>query len=252
MRQGNTGPMRRADGTRKSTGGSRLETAGRSAGDMMRKRPFRGFLLGAGLAVALGMISARRRGAGRGHGVDRQQGGGMATRLGEGASHPAGSREAKKEILLAWLNDAHAMEKSITQTLKNHVHDARKHPVMRARLERHLEETRHHAELVEDCIERLGGHVSTLKSSMSALMGTVQGVATTPAKDELVKNILADSAAERLEIASYQGLITAAEEIGDTETARVCRQILREEEAMSDWLEQQLPSAIREQMAQAR
>lgn len=167
------------------------------------------------------------------------------------SSHPAGSREAKKKILLAWLNDAHAMEKSLAQTLKNHAHDARNHPVMQARLERHLEETRHHAELVRGCIERLGGHVSTFKSSMSAVMGTVQGVATGPAKDELVKNILADSAAERLEIASYQGLITAADEIGDIDTARICRQILREEEAMSDWLEQQLPTAIREQMAQA-
>lgn len=240
MRERITTPRRRTDLGRKSTGGDRSQG-----------RPFRGFLIGAGLAVALGMLSARRRGASRGRSGGRGAVGGMLEGSSRNSSHPAGSREAKKKILLAWLNDAHAMEKSLAQTLKNHAHDARNHPVMQARLERHLEETRHHAELVRGCIERLGGHVSTFKSSMSAVMGTVQGVATGPAKDELVKNILADSAAERLEIASYQGLITAADEIGDIDTARICRQILREEEAMSDWLEQQLPTAIREQMAQA-
>lgn len=219
-----------------------------NVGSMMRRRPGRAALIGAGLAVAVGLLQARRRSNSARN--DSQYGwsgqeAGMAHR---GAQ---GTREAKKQTLITWLNDAHAMEKSLVQTLKNYIHDAKDHPVMRARLEGHLEETREHAHLVRDCIERLGGRVSTIKSSLSAVMGTMQGVATTPAKDELVKNILAGSAAERLEIASYRGIITAADEIGDTETARVCRQILHEEEAMSEWLEQQLPSAVREQMAHA-
>jgi ferritin-like metal-binding protein YciE len=209
---------------------------------MVRRRPMRSILIGAGIAMAVGMIRNRSRSSRD----DRYGWSG-----GEAGTARGGTREAKKRMLLAWLNDAHAMEKGITQNLKNHAHDARHHPVMKARLERHLEETRHHAELVKECIERLGGRVSAIKSGMSTVMGTVQGVATGPAKDELVKNILADSSAERLEIASYQGIITAAEEIGDTETARICRQILREEEAMSEWLEQQLPSAVRDQMAHA-
>jgi ferritin-like metal-binding protein YciE len=44
-----------------------------------------------------------------------------------------------------------------------------------------------------------------------------------------------------MEIASYTILIKTAEQVGDTETARVCRQILQEEEAMADWLKQNLP-----------
>lgn len=215
-----------------------------SAADMVRRRPLRSMLIGAGIAVAISMVQARRRARSQ---RDDQYG----WSGGEGGSARGGTREAKKRVLVTWLNDAHAMEKSIAQSLKNHAHDAKHHPVMNARLERHLEETRHHAELVKGCVERLGGHVSALKSGMSAVMGTVSGVATTPAKDELVKNLLADSAAERLEIASYQGIITAADEIGDSETARICRQILREEEEMSEWLEQQLPSAVRDQMAHA-
>lgn len=215
--------------------------------DTARKRPVGTMLLAAGLAMGIGLLQARRRAR---NSSDDQYGwssqeGGMAYRGAEG------TREAKKRTLLAWLNDAYAMERSLIPTLKNHIHDSRDYPSLRARLERHLEETRNHADLVRDRIEQLGGHVSTLKSGLGAVMGTVQGVVTTPAKDEIVKNVLADSAAERLEIASYRGIITAAEEIGDTETAQTCRQILRDEESMSEWLEQQLPAVVRSQMAHA-
>jgi ferritin-like metal-binding protein YciE len=51
---------------------------------------------------------------------------------------------------------------------------------------------------------------------------------------------------EHLEIACYRSVIGAAEELGDTETARVCTEILREEEAMAGWLEQRLPELSRE------
>lgn len=211
----------------------------RNSGGMMRRRPGRSALIGAALAVALGVWQARR--------MSRNDG--QRHRNHEGAM--PGSREAKKQTLITWLNDAYAMEKSMVQTLRNHAHAAHERPSMRSRLERHCEETKEHAHMVRECIERLGGHVSSFKTGLSTMMGTVQGVVTAPAKDEIVKNILGDSAAERFEIASYQGIITAADEIGDTETATVCRRILREEEQMLEWLEQQLPTAIRNQMAHA-
>ena len=208
---------------------------------MVRRRPMRSALIGAALAVAVGVWQARRRS----NSHDRSSFGGR-----DGG--PArGTREAKKQTLLTWLNDAYAMEKSMVQTLRNHAHAAHDMPSLQSRLERHCEESKEHAHMVRECIERLGGHVSSIKTGLSNVMGTVQGVVTAPAKDEIVKNILGDSAAERFEIASYQGIITAADEIGDTETAQVCRRILREEEQMLEWLEQQLPSAIRNQMAHA-
>lgn len=214
---------------------------------MIRRRPVRSALIGAGLAVAIGWLQARRRSRSE---HDDQYGwsgqeGGIAYQGGQG------TREAKKQMLIAWLNDAYAMEKSLVQTLRNHAHSAKDRPSIQSRLERHAEESKEHAHMVRECIERLGGHVSSFKTGIGAMMGTVQGVINTPAKDELVKNILQDSAAERFEIASYQGIITAADELGDTETAQVARRILREEEQMSQWLEQQLPSAIRNQMAHA-
>jgi ferritin-like metal-binding protein YciE len=48
------------------------------------------------------------------------------------------------------------MEQAQIPVLENHAKDAADFPEFRARDERHLEETRRHAELVRGCLERLG------------------------------------------------------------------------------------------------
>ena len=153
---------------------------------------------------------------------------------------------AHKDLLIAWLNDAHGMETSLIPVLENHAKDAANHPEMQARIQQHVEETRHHAELVESCVKRLGESTSALKTGMSKLFGNVQSVATGAFQDELVKNALSDFAAENFEIASYKALIAAAQEFGDQQTVSVCQQILRDEEAMAQWLDQQLPMVVQE------
>ncbi len=160
---------------------------------------------------------------------------------------------AHKDFVIKWLNDAYGMENALIQVLENHAKDAQDHPQVQARIQQHIEETRRHADLVKGCIERLGSSTSTVKSGMSTLMGTVQGASTGFAKDELVKNALADYASEHFEIASYTSLIAAAEALGDLETARVCQEILLDEQAMAAWLEQQIPVVTREMLqTQAR
>ncbi|HEV2109614.1 MAG TPA: ferritin-like domain-containing protein [Thermomicrobiales bacterium] len=156
-----------------------------------------------------------------------------------------------QEKLIAWLNDAHAMETSVAQVLEAHAKEAKDHPLMQTRMQEHLEETRRHADLVKGCIERLGSSPSTIKSGMGTVMGTVQGMSTALAKDKLVKNALADYASEHFEIASYQALVTAALQIGDQQTATVCQDILRDEDQMARWLEQQLPVIVQETIGEA-
>jgi ferritin-like metal-binding protein YciE len=155
---------------------------------------------------------------------------------------------AHKELVIAWLNDAHAMELGIAQVLERHVAEANDHPHMHAGLQRHLEQTRRHAELVKGCVERMGGETSGVKSGMALVMGTVQGMTTKLAKDELIKNTLHDYGTEHFEIACYTSLIAAAENLGDQETARVCREILRDDQAMADFLFQQIPPATIEML----
>jgi ferritin-like metal-binding protein YciE len=148
---------------------------------------------------------------------------------------------AHKELVIAWLNDAHAMELGIAQVLERHAEEAKDHPHMQAGLQRHLEQTRRHAELVKGCVERMGGETSGIKSGMASVMGAVQGMSTKLAKDDLIKNTLHDYGTEHFEIACYTSLIAAAEDLGDQETARVCREILRDDQAMADFLFQQIP-----------
>ena len=157
---------------------------------------------------------------------------------------------AHKELVIAWLNDAHAMELGIAQVLERHAEEAKDHPHMQAGLQRHLEQTRRHAELVKGCVERMGGETSGVKSGIASVMGAVQGMSTKLAKDELIKNTLHDYGTEHFEIACYTSLLAAAEDLGDHETARVCREILRDEEAMAAFLLGQIPTATREFLRQ--
>ncbi len=157
---------------------------------------------------------------------------------------------AHVDTVIAWLNDAHALENNLVQVLENHANDAKDYPQIQARIEEHLQQTRRHAELVKGCIERLGGSTSAIKTGMGKVMGAVQGLSTGPAGDELVKNALADYASEHFEIASYTSLIAAAQAIGEQEIASVCQQILRDEQDMASWLQQQIPLITQEYLGQ--
>ena len=148
---------------------------------------------------------------------------------------------AHKELVIAWLNDAHAMELGIAQVLERHATAAADDPQMQARLQQHLDETRRHAELVKGCSERLGGDTSAVKSGMANVMGAVQGMTTKVAKDEPIKNVLHDYGTEHFEIACYTSLIAAAQDFGDQEMTQICQQILDDELAMADFLLQQIP-----------
>lgn len=147
--------------------------------------------------------------------------------------------------LISWLNDAHSMERSLVNVLEKHCKDAAEFPDLRARTEQHLNETRRHVEKVEECLRQLGEKPSMSKGVMGTVMGKVQGVATGMFRDEMIKNALGDYAAEHLEIASYRSLIAAAEELGLPDVARICSEILREEEAMAGWLEDHIPEITR-------
>lgn len=151
-----------------------------------------------------------------------------------------------RETLIGWLNDAYAMEKGLVQVLENHADDVKDRPEMYRKIAQHLEQTRMHAERVRECVERLGGSVSTVKTAMGAVSGFFQGRSTGASPDELVKNALSDYAAEHFEIASYKALIVAARLLGENQVVQVCEAILRDEEDMAKWLEQGLPNVVQE------
>lgn len=153
------------------------------------------------------------------------------------------------DLMVAWLRDAYAMEKALVPVLENHAKDAERHPEIRTRLEQHAVETRRHADLVEQCLRQLGEEPSSFKNTISKVLGTIQSVATGAFKDDEVKNALQDFATENFEIACYRALIEGAQALQRPEIAQVCQQILKEEEAMAEFLEQQLPTVVHDALA---
>ena len=151
-----------------------------------------------------------------------------------------------RDLLVAWLNDAYAMENGLVPVLNNHADDAKHNPEVQARIEQHANETQRHGVLVKQCLEQLGEKPSKTKAVLGSIMGTLQAPATGPFTDELVKNALADYATEHFEIAAYRALSEAARRLGQEEIARTCEEILREEEDMAAFLEQTLPMTVQE------
>jgi|SRR5690606_7178942 len=154
-----------------------------------------------------------------------------------------------EETVLDWLRDAHAMEQQAEIMLTATAERLRNYPELKARIEQHVEETRRQAKLVRSCIERLGGDTSTVKDTAARMMAMAQGLSGMFVSDEVVKASLASYTFEHMEIASYRALAAAADACGDAETKRICEEILPQEEAMADWLSQQMPATVKKFLA---
>ena len=125
--------------------------------------------------------------------------------------------------LVVWLNDTYTMERALVRIAEGHIHDALNVPDLRARMEDHLNETRWHAQRIKECLAMLGARPSFSKIAWSTLSGRIQGVALSPFRGDLTKNLLSDYATEHREIACYRALITAATEAGQLEIADSAR-----------------------------
>jgi ferritin-like metal-binding protein YciE len=158
----------------------------------------------------------------------------------------AETRTEAGERLIQWLRDAHAMEKQAESMLSGMEERIEHYPQLRKRLSQHLKETQHQAQRLEDALGRLGSSTSTVKDTTASLTTMMQNMMTAVAGDEVMKGVLAGYTFEHYEIGSYRILIGAAESLGDTQTARILRENLREEEDMAQWLSQNIDSLTAE------
>jgi ferritin-like metal-binding protein YciE len=145
-----------------------------------------------------------------------------------------------REWMVQWLRDAHAMEEQAETMLSGQLSRLENYPELSNRIQLHLDETREQATRLRDCLDRIGEDTSTMKDAGAKLMATAQSVSGVFAGDEVMKGSLASYTFEHMEIASYTILIAAANAAGETEVARVCEQNLHEEEAMAEWLKNNL------------
>jgi ferritin-like metal-binding protein YciE len=146
----------------------------------------------------------------------------------------------KREQLIQWLGDAHAMEVGMVSTLEKHIADAKGLPKVRTALTKHLGETKRHATAMKKALASLGGSHPFVKEGISKMANLAAGLVTSAAADTIVKNAIADYAAEHFEIACYNSLIFTATALGEKDIAATCKAILKEEKAMAAALDSQI------------
>jgi ferritin-like metal-binding protein YciE len=157
-------------------------------------------------------------------------------------------RDAK---VIQYLREAHIKERELETSLQLHIEQTTRMPYKK-RLRQHLTETRGHRKALEKRIRQLGGGDSLLEDAgrvAQSALGVGKAVAKAPVElvrgtseqEQMLKNAKDEYAEENAEIAMYTSIEAFAESVGDKETAKVARSILREEERMAKFLEGQLP-----------
>jgi ferritin-like metal-binding protein YciE len=117
-------------------------------------------------------------------------------------------------------------------------------PAAARRLQEHVVETQQHAQRLQECLRLLDAAPSRVKSTLSSVIGSVEGATTALFRDQLMKDALADYASEQFEVGCYTALVSAATQLGYADVARLCRLNLEEDRAMAAWVLQQLPAVV--------
>ncbi|EOL8959983.1 ferritin-like domain-containing protein, partial [Cronobacter dublinensis] len=120
------------------------------------------------------------------------------------------------------------------------------YPDLKARIEQHIEETRHQLQLIDSVIERNNVSSSVVKDTMSKMTAMGQAVGGMFASDEVVKGAISGYVFEQFEIACYTSLIAAAKAVGDEQGVVVFQQILEQEIAMAEWCLNHLPDVTQQ------
>ena len=152
---------------------------------------------------------------------------------------------AARDHLLDWLRDAHAMEEQAKSLLTTQIERCEKYPELLPRLREHLNETEQQRQSIERGLQQLDSDTSTLKDLTTKFMANIQGMGHMMASDEVVKTALANHAFERFEAASYHILIAAAAQAGEPTLQRALAESLRQEDAMAEWVWQNIPPLTR-------
>jgi ferritin-like metal-binding protein YciE len=155
--------------------------------------------------------------------------------------------------VVQYLNEAYGKEKQLETALEAHIAMTTRAPYKK-RLKEHLKETKAHAKQVERRIKALGGQAGgdgvvgaankaqTAANKAAALAtGPLHAVRGTGEQEKMLKNAKTQFQDEAEEIATYTAIETLATAVGDKETARLAKGILREEERMSNFLARLIP-----------
>jgi len=162
---------------------------------------------------------------------------------------------ARDTKLVQYLNEALTKEKQLETALEAHISMTTLAPY-RKRLQEHLRETKRHAREVERRIKKIGGQTNGMGGVVHDATGIVQDVAAkgaalaqgpmhavrgTSEQEVLLKNARTEFKEEAEEIGTYTMIANLAQKVGDRDTAKLAKAILREEKRMAGFLEKLIP-----------
>src|SRR3954453_13903164 len=168
------------------------------------------------------------------------------------------ARDAK---LVQFLNEAHAKEAELEADLTAHISLTQRAPYKK-RLQQHLKETRDQKRRVASRIKQLGGQATQgvrapgMPDAFGELAGkglaAVKGqvgmarAALTEQAETHLRNAREELREEYVEIGTYTAIEALASEVGDKDTAKLAREIRREEQKTADYLERLIPQLIKD------
>lgn len=154
-----------------------------------------------------------------------------------------------REVFIAGLRDAYAMEKQAKDMMESQANRLEDYPEMQARSAEHMRETEMQIERLSKCLEMIGESPSMFKELGTRAMATIQSLATAAASDEPIKDTLTGYAFEHFEIASYRSLIAFANHLGEQRMIPLLEDNLHEEQQMANWIDAHI-ERITEQFCQ--
>lgn len=152
--------------------------------------------------------------------------------------------------LSQYLLEAYGKEKELETALHAHIEMTERKPYKK-RLKQHLTETKRHAREVERRLKVYNGAgagkgiTSFAKRATATAKGPLHALRGASSEEKQLKNAKTQYSDEHEEIATYTAIEVLADQVGDKETAKVARQIRREEERMASFLERQIPVLTR-------
>jgi ferritin-like metal-binding protein YciE len=157
-------------------------------------------------------------------------------------------KDATYKLLITGLRNAHAMESQAQELIERQIERTDDYPYLKARLSKHLQETKQQALRLEQCLDQCGETTSTVKDSVLATMANINAMGHSMANDEIIKNTLASNMFENFEIASYKSLLVMADAAG-VDIKPMLVQSLREEEEMAEWMSSNIEKITRDFIA---
>jgi ferritin-like metal-binding protein YciE len=145
--------------------------------------------------------------------------------------------------LVQYLNEAYGNERELETALQADIEMTTKAPYKK-RLKQHLKETKAHAKGLERRIKQLGGGPSAVQAiigkASAAAKGPLHALRGHGEQEKMLKNAKTQYSAEHDEISTYLALETFATKVGDRETAKLAREIRKDEERMAKFLVTQI------------